>query len=174
LGDWRGHEGGKEPLPAGSKEGLRERRRDFGENASGDINLMIEFGVGQDLETGTEGARVGVVRSIDQTLYASLYHSAGAHSAGLQGNVQSCAGEAIVAEPECGFTKDDHLGVGRGIGVAYGAVAGAGQHVACLNQDGADGDLSTKGGGPRLVESKLHEVKIVGHGRIEDNTGVQK
>ena len=65
--------------------------------------LMIELGAGENLEAGTEGAAFGVVGGVDEAGNARLDDRAGAHGAGLEGDVESGVGKAVIAEKARGF-----------------------------------------------------------------------
>ena len=96
------------------------------ENAGGDFDLMIEAGVRKDFETGSDGATFGIVSAVDQARHACLDDGPRTQAAGFNGDVEGGPGEAIVAESTGGFAEDEDFGVGGGIVVADGAVAGAG------------------------------------------------
>jgi len=107
--------------------------------------LVVEARIGKDFEAGADGAALGVVGAVDEARDAGLNDRAGAHAAGLDGDVKRRVREAIVAEEACGFTKDDDFGVGGWIVVADGAVAGASDHFSVVNQDGSDGHFACIG-----------------------------
>lgn len=159
-------------LTTGREEGLEQGSGIGGENAGGYVNAVIEFGGSEYLETGTEGTAFRVVGSIYQARNAGLNDGASAHRAGLEGDVEGGIGEAIVAESVRGCANRDDFGVGGGIVVADGAIAGACKDFFTLNEYGADGHLASLGGGAGFVEGKLHEVEVVGHWWVEDNTAL--
>ena len=101
-----------------------------GENACGDFDLVVEARIGKDFEAGAHSAALGVVRSVDEARNARLNDRAGAHAAGLNGDVEGGVREAIVAEESCGFTEDDDFGVGSRVVVANGAVAGTRENLS--------------------------------------------
>ena len=103
------------------------------ENAVTDFHLVIESGVGEDLETRADCAAFGVVGAVDQTRDASLDHGAGAHAAGLQSDEECCAGHTIVPEEASCFTDHDDFGVGGRIAVAYRAVGRARENFAVMD-----------------------------------------
>ena len=98
--------------------------------------------MGKDFEAGADGAALGIFCAVDKAWDAGLDDGTGAHAAGLDGDVEHRVREAIIAEEACGFTKDDDFGVGRWIVVADGAVAGAGENLSVVNQDGSDGHFA--------------------------------
>ena len=114
-----------------------ERLEDGGavgrEDAGGDFYLMVEARVGEDFEAGADGAAFGVVGTVNEAWDAGLDDSAGAHAAGLDGDVERGVGEAVVAEKARGFAENDHFRVGSGVIAADGAIAGAGQNLAVVD-----------------------------------------
>jgi len=139
----------------------------LGEEPGGDFDLMIQFGAGEQLEAGTEGAAFGVVGGIDESGNPRLYDGTSAHGAGFQSNVEKGVGEAVVAKKMRGFTEDDNFGVGGGVSITNGAIAGARENRLIVDEHGANGDFASGGRGAGFVESQLHEVKIVRHGGNE-------
>src|SRR6267154_1733021 len=91
---------------------------------------MVESRVGEDFEAGADGAAFGVVGAVDEAGDAGLNDGAGAHAAGLDGDVKGGVGEAVVAEEASGLAEDDDFGVGGGVTIAGGAVAGTGEDLA--------------------------------------------
>jgi hypothetical protein len=152
--------------PAGGEEGLQEGGGLFGEDAGSDFDLMIQFGAGEKLETGAGRAALGIIGAVDESWDASLDDRAGAHGAGLEGDIESGVGKAVVAEDSRGFAQDDDFGMSGGIIVANGAIAGAGEVGIIVNQHGTNGDFASVGGKASLVQSKPHELEIVGHGKV--------
>ena len=141
------------------------------EEAGCDFDLVVEFGVGENFEAGAEGAAFGIVGGVDEAGNASLDDRAGAHGAGFEGDVKSCVGKAIVAEEAGGFADDHDFGVGGGIIVADGAIAGANEDGSRTNKQRANGDFAGFGGSAGFVESELHEIGVVSHGCRENNMG---
>jgi hypothetical protein len=146
---------------------LEEGGRVFGEDAGSYFDLVIQLGAGEELEAGTERAALGVVGGVDEARNARLNDSTGAHGAGFESHVQNGAGEAVVAEEARGFPKDDDFRVSGGIIVANGAIARAHENGIVVDEYGADGDFAGVGRGAGFVESKLHIVEVVRHGRNE-------
>ena len=108
---------------------------------------MVEFGAGEDLEAGAEGAAFGVVGSVDDAGDARLDDGSGAHGAGFEGDVESGAGEPVIVDGLGHFTNGDDFGVGGGVVIADGAIAGAHEDGATVDHDCADGYFAGFGGG---------------------------
>jgi len=150
------------------EEGLEDGGGFGGEDAGGDFHRVVEAGVGEDFETGTNCAALGVVGAVDEAGNAGLDYCASAHAARLDGDVERGIGETIVAEEARGFAKDDDFSVGGGVVVANGAVAGAGEDFAAVRENGADGHFAGDGRRTRFFESSVHELDVGFHLRRED------
>ncbi len=150
-------------LAAGGEEGLEEGGGFVGEDAGEDFDAVIEARVGEDFETGANGAAFGVVGTVDEARYAGLNHGAGAHGAGFEGDIERGSSQAVVGKDACGFAKNDDFGVSGGIVVANCAVTGASDDFIFVNEDSADGNFTGFGGGAGFVERELHVVEIGRH-----------
>ena len=150
-------------LAAFGEERLKDGGAVGGEDARGNFYVMVEARVGEDFKAGTDGAAFGVVGAVDETRDAGLYDGAGAHVAGLDGDVERGVGETVVGKPSGGFAKDDDFGVGGGIAVADGAVATASEDLAVVDKDSADGDFAGLGGSACFGEGFLHVMGVSLH-----------
>jgi hypothetical protein len=148
---------------AGGEEGLQESGGVFCEKAAGDFNPVIEFGIGEDIETGAESAAFWVVSAIDEARDTCLDDGAGAHGAGLESDVKSGSRETVIAKKASGFADDDDFGVGGGIVVADGAIARESQNGALIDKQGTNWHFAGLGGGARFIQCEAHELEIVGH-----------
>jgi hypothetical protein len=142
-----------------------------GEDARGNSYVMVEARVGEDFEAGADGTALGIFGTVNEARDAGLDDGAGAHAAGLDGDVERGVGETVVGEPSGGFAKDDDFGVGGGVVVTNGAVAGTCEDSIVVNEHGADRNFTGISRSTSFGESELHEMKIVGHQRHEDNMG---
>jgi len=131
---------------------------------------MVEARVGEDLEAGADGAAFGVVSAVDKTRDAGLNDGAGTHAAGLDGDVERGIGEAVVAEKAGGFAENDDFGVGGGVAIADGAVAGTCQNLAVEDEDSTNGDFACGGRVARFRKRFLHELGVDFHPPRENNT----
>jgi len=130
---------------------LQEGGRVFGQEAGGDFDLVIQLGAGKKLEAGTEGAALRVVGGVDEAGNPRLNDGASTHSAGLEGDVEDGAGEAVVAEKARGFPNDDDFGVGGGVIIADSAIAGAREDGIVVDKYGPNGNFAGGGGGAGFV-----------------------
>ncbi len=152
------------------EEGLEDGGAVGGEDAGGDLYLMVETRVGEDFETGADGAAFGVVGAVNEARDASLDDGAGAHAAGLDGDVERSICKAVVAEKAGGFAKNNNLGVSAGVAVPNGAVVRTGKDLANVDEHGTDGDFADCGSGARFSERFLHELDVSFHIERENNT----
>jgi len=111
---------------------------------------MVETRVGEDLEAAVDGAAFGVVSAVDEAWDAGLDNGAGAHAARLDGDVERGVGEAVVAEEARGFAKNCNFGMGGGVTIADGAVAGTGEDLGVMDEDGTNGDFTGRNCGARF------------------------
>jgi hypothetical protein len=162
LQEWPELDAGKQ-LAALGEEGLDEGGAVGGEDAGGYFGLVVEAGVGEDFKAGADRAGFGVVATVDEARDAGLDDRASTHAARLNCDVKSGGGEAVIAKDAGGFADDGDLGVGGGVGVADGAVAGAGDDLCVVDQDGADGDFACDGCGASFLKRLLHEFEIGVH-----------
>ncbi len=153
---------------------MQEGGRVFGEKAGSHFYLMIQLGAGKQLEARSEGAAFGVISGIDKSRNPRLNDRTGTRDAGFEGNVEDSAGESVVAEEARGLPNDDDFGVGGGVIIADSAIAGAREDGIVADEHGANGDLAGGGRGAGFVESKLHIIKIVRHGRNEEKSLTQR
>jgi hypothetical protein len=148
---------------AGGEEGLEKGGGFAGKEAVGYFDLMIEFGMGEDFEAGAEGAALGVVCAVNEARNAGLDDGASTHGAGFEGDIESGAGQPVVAENARGFANNDDFGVRRGVVIANGAVAGLSEDRPFVDEQSADGNFAGFGRRAGHSERELHKVQIVGH-----------
>src|SRR5229473_5682901 len=156
-------------LTAFCEERLEDGGAVVGEDAGGDFDVMVEARVGEDFEAGADGAAFGIVGAVDEAGDTGLDDSARAHAAELDGDVERGIRKAVVAKKAGGFSQSNDFGVGRGVAIADGAVAGTGENPAVTDEHGADGDFAGCGGGAGLSKSFLHELNVGFHLPREDN-----
>ena len=104
-----------------------------------------------------------VLRPKHQPADARMADRPGAHGAGLQGDHQGQASEAIVAAFFRRGAQGQDLGVGGGVVAADGGVMGGGDHLAGrrIDDDGANGCFAGVSGGLRVVERDAHGAAIM-------------
>ncbi len=151
---------GERWLTARGEKRLKQGDSFGGEDASGDFDLMVEAGVGKDFEAGPHRAPLGIVGAVDETWHAGLDDGAGAHAAGLDGDVERRVGKPIISEQAGSFAKDDDFGVGGGVIITDGAIAGTGKDLVIVDDDGANWNLACGSRGQGFTEGFLHELDI--------------
>jgi len=152
-----------------SEERLDDGGAVSGQNAGSDFYPVVEAGVGEDFEAGTDGTAFGIVGAEDKARDAGLDEGARAHAAGLNGDVQRSIRKAVVAKPAGRFSQTDDFGVGGGVAIAHGAIARTGKDLAVVDEQGADGDFAGLVSGTRFSECFLHELDVNIHRRRENN-----
>ncbi len=145
------------------EEGLEECGGVISKDAEEDFDAVVEARVGEDFETGADGATFGVIGAVDEARNAGLNHGAGAHGAGFESHVQRGTGQAIVGENASAFAKHDDFGVSSRIVIANGAVARAGDDFVFVDEDSADGDFAGLRGGASFGKCELHVIEVRRH-----------
>ena len=85
------------------------------QDSAGELDAMVEGGVVEDLEAGTDSAALGVIAAVDYAQKPGLNDGAGAHDAGLDGGVQCGAEDAVIPHGlGCRAQRQD-FGVRRGL-----------------------------------------------------------
>ncbi len=152
-------------LAAGAEEVGEEGAALVGEQAGDDLDAVVELGVVHDAEDGAAGTGLGVGRGVDEAGDAGVEDGSGAHGAGFEGDVEGAAfvavDQAIVFEGAAGVAESDDLGVGGGVVVAEDAVLAAGDDLAAMDDDGADGDFAGGFGGTGFVDGGAEVGEIV-------------
>ena len=159
----------KGQLAAFGKKRLDEGGAVGGENSSDDLDPMVHAQVRQNLETGADRAALGVIAAVNQARHTGLEDGSCAHAARLNRDVECGGGQAVVTKGAGGFAQDHDFGVGGGVAVANGAIAGARNNSRIVDQDRANGNFSCKGRGAGLVEGLLHEFEVGLHTSREDS-----
>jgi hypothetical protein len=146
----------------------------FSEDSKGDLDLMIEFGVGKDFETGADGTAFGVVGAVDESRNAGLDHGAGAHAAWFNADIEGDTSEAVIAKNLGSFANDDNFRVGGGVAIAYRPVARTGEDSAVVHKDGANRNFACRCRSAGLSKGFLHELEIGFHVGRENSTGIRR
>ncbi len=148
-------------LPALGEELAQQPRGLDGHDPGAHLGPVVEGRVVHDVEDGARGSRLGVVGSVDQPLDPGQDDRAGAHGAGLQGDVESGLGQPPAADDGGGVAKHEHLGVGGGVVAPLALVAAGGDHLTPDDKHGADGHLALLGRTPGLFEGKRHQPPVL-------------
>ena len=113
-----------ELLAFAAEEVLEEFGAFIGEDACGDLHLMVEAGMVQDLEDGAGGASLGIAGAVDQSRDAGVNERSGAHGAWFDGGIDGAAGiaQTMVPQPGGGQAQGDDFSMGGGIVIEQVAV----------------------------------------------------
>ena len=100
-----------------------------------------------DAEDGAAGAGFGIGCGVDEAGDAGVEDGAGTHGAGFESDVEGAAfvifvQQTVIFEGAAGVAEGDDFGVGGGVVVAEDAVLAAGDDLALVDDDGADGDFA--------------------------------
>src|SRR5215472_24366 len=147
-------------LASFGKKRLNHRRTFCRKNTGRNFNLMIETGVGKNLEMSAYSSGLWIVRAVNQTWSPSLNHRPGAHAARFNGRVQSGAPKTVIGHSPGGLTKNDDFRVRRRVAIANGPIAGPRDDFSVQYQHCPDRNFSGGRRGTGLLESFLHEPDI--------------
>ena len=103
---------------------------------------MVHARVVQDSNHRMHGARLGVVRTINEAPNPRVDERSGAHRARLNCSKQLAVAQAMIADRGSCLAERDDFGVGRGIGVREIAIVSAANDLAAVNDYCTDGDFS--------------------------------
>jgi hypothetical protein len=111
-------------------------------------------------EAGADGATFCIVGSVNEPRNAGLNHRAAAHGAGLDGDVERRAGQAVVLEHFCGCAQSHDFGVRCGVAIGNCAIAGASDDAVVEDENSADWDFASLGGLVSLGKGGGHEFAV--------------
>lgn len=131
-----------------------------GANAFNDIDAMVSAVVAEHFEAGMDRPALGLIRSVDQTRYAGLEHCAGAHRAGLDGDVKTGADKAVIADAPGRVAEHENLSVRGGITMSDSAISSPRDNFFVEDQNRADGNFAAFGSFARFGERFGHEGEI--------------
>ena len=106
---------------------------------------MVQARVVAQGEQRASGAGLGVGGAVDEAGDAGVDEGAGAHRAGLEGDVEGGAVDPPAAGAATGLAEGDDLGVAGGVGVGLAGVEADAGDAAVLDDEGADGDVAAGG-----------------------------
>lgn len=136
---------------------MEERGGFVGEDARCDFDLMVQARMREYLEAGANRAGLGILTAIGQAIDARLDDRSSAHGTGLNRDIKRGSCQTVVAKRARSFAEDNHFGVGGGVAIANGAVAGPREDAARVQEDGADWNFTSGGSRAGLSESSLHQ-----------------
>ena len=122
-------------------------------------------GLIEELRSVHHSAALGVLSAEHQPADPGVAYRPGAHRAGLQGDHQRQAGEAVVAKARRGRAQGDDLGVGGGIMGPDRLVGADGDDLARrrIHDDSADRGLPGGRGGLRRFKGDAHGAMVMVH-----------
>ena len=109
------------------------------------------------LGAGLDAAALGIIGAEIEPADAGKGDGRRAHRAGLQGDIEIAADQARLAESLSGGADGQDFGMGRGIVELFHAVAGPGDDLTVLDQNGADRHLAARAGGLGFLKCDLQK-----------------
>lgn len=133
-------------LPPVAEEIAHDGGAFVGTDAGCHFDAVVQGRVVDDLKQGADGAALWIVAAVDDAVEAAVDDGAGAHGAGLDGDVEGAACEPPTAQGPAGLFNGQELGVSRGAGQGFAQVIGPGNGLFLINDDGAYGNFPDGGG----------------------------
>ena len=130
------------------------------------IGPMVEtFIAAHGVETGN-GTRFRVRCAVDDSTNSGIDQSAGAHDAGLEGDIQRAIHQTPMPDNRRSITDRQNLCVGRGVAGQFALIVAAGDDDTVPNHDSTDWHIAHNHRCSSLVESCRHRIVIAHHPTI--------
>ena len=128
--------------------------------------LVVEPPIFEQVHQGAAATGFGVGRAIVHLVDAGEDDGAGAHGAGLEGDVETRAFKPPALEVGGGLGDGQDLGMGGGVLEDFALVVGFADDLPVVHDDAADGDLPGLIGFLGFAQSSLHISRIfIKHGK---------
>lgn len=143
--------------PPGREKLLQQLRSIIGQDATGDLGMMIEPGFGKQVHYTAAGSRFGIGCSINHARNAGMNDGSGAHGARFDGHVQLAIAESVVTHMLRSIAQRDDFGMRRGIVARNRLVEAPPDHLPCADHHRADWNFTCGGRFPRKLKGFAHE-----------------
>jgi hypothetical protein len=114
----------------------------------------------ENREARADSAGFGIVRPVNEPRYAGLNHSAATHGARFDGDVKSCAEQAVILNYFCSGTQSNDFGVRGRVAIGNRPITGARNYAIVERENCSDGNLASLGGVASFVEGGAHEFSV--------------
>ena len=111
----------------------------------------------KNIDNSAAGTHIGVGSAKHHLVDARIEDSAGAHGAGLEGDVHGASAETAVAHGKAGVVYSQYLGVVEGVLGLLTAVSSLGHDDAVSDYNTANGYFTLGGGIVSKLERPLHK-----------------
>ncbi|MCY1170211.1 hypothetical protein D9M73_102740 [compost metagenome] len=122
------------------------------------FGLVVELGLGKQVDHRACSARFGVQRAKHHTLEPGMQHGAAAHGAGLQRDIQLAIIEPVIAQRTGGGAQRHDLGMCRRVMPVHRRIAARGNHFTPPNHNSADRNLPCRGCRTGFCKRQFHEL----------------
>jgi len=146
------------PFP--SKKLLNDLGALGGQNASFDLDLMIQFAMIQHPERRTAGAGFWVARSKHHAPQSRLHYGSGAHRTRFDCNIEIATHQPVVAQLARCAAQHQYFRMGGRIKEVQGTVVRARHHPAFVHQDRPHRHLSLAASPCGFAQSNAHEPLV--------------
>ena len=122
---------------------------------------MVQPVVGIEVVERPESTALGIRGAVHAAADARIHHEPGAHGAGFERHVHRATREAPPTEHASRIHHREELRVRGRVLVELAPVVGAGDDLAPVHHDGADGNLAQLRRHARLPQGLAHEALVV-------------
>lgn len=130
-------------------------------DSDGELAAVVEGRIAlEEIDPASGGSALGIDGAEDNAVGAAVDDGAGAHRAGLFGDVEGAAFESPVAVGGLSGSEGDHFSVGGGVLESLDLVPSAGDDLFVADDDGADGHFSDFVGTAGFAKSLAHEEAV--------------
>ncbi len=109
-----------------------------------------------------DGARLGIVRAIDQALDAGMQQGPRTHGTRFDRNKQFALSQAMIADGGACLTQSDDFGMGGGVGIGDIAVPAPSDGASAADYDCADRNFAGFEGSRSSAQRFLHPELVGG------------
>ena len=130
------------------------------QHAASDLRLMVERGLGKQVEQRTGRARFGVGRAKNHARQPRVQHGPGAHGARLQRHIQRAALQPVIAQRPRGLAQGGDFGMRAGVMRAHAGIASGGDAAPVLDHHRAHRHFAARCRFMRGLQGQAHPAGV--------------
>ncbi len=147
-----------------AKKSLEHVHAARSQDAAGDLDLMIELGVVEDLEHGMDRTGFWVFGAVDQSADSRVGNGSRAHGARFHRYVEIAVQQAIVSDNMARLAQSLDFSMRCWIVISDRAITSASHDMAVTDDDRTHGNLPERASALRFAQRLLHEQFVrLGH-----------
>ena len=143
-----------------SEKMLQQRGAFIAENAFGNLSVMIQRWLLQQIQQPTTRPAFGVAASKNDPSNSAMNNCAGTHRAGLFGNVKVAIGQPPITHRRLSLGQRKHFRMSRRVFEGFHLIAGSGDNRTIVDDDRANGNFFGKIRMLSLAQSLGHHELI--------------